>query len=84
MRADRTFEERILKRADGLIAVSENTRQDAIRVLGLNPERIRMINPGYRRIFRRAAERARQALRPVRGDRRAAQKSGYSAGCLAR
>ena len=35
IRADRIFSEQILRRADGLIAVSENTRQDAIRVLGI-------------------------------------------------
>ncbi len=46
LRADRTFEERILKRADGLIAVSENTRQDAIRLLGIDPRRIRTIHSG--------------------------------------
>ena len=46
LRADRTFEERILKRADGLIAVSENTRQDAIRLLGIQPEKIRTIHSG--------------------------------------
>ncbi|HSP68625.1 MAG TPA: glycosyltransferase family 1 protein [Bryobacteraceae bacterium] len=45
-RADRSFAQRILKRADALIAVSENTRQDAIRVLGLEPERIRTIYSG--------------------------------------
>jgi len=44
--ADNTFAERILKRADGLIAVSENTRQDAIRMLGLRPDRIRTIYSG--------------------------------------
>jgi alpha-1,3-rhamnosyl/mannosyltransferase len=46
LRADDSFEERILKRADGLIAVSENTRQDAIRLLGVRPERIRTIHSG--------------------------------------
>ena len=46
LRADNSFEERILKRADGLIAVSENTRQDAIRLLGIRPERIRTIHSG--------------------------------------
>ena len=44
--ADVAFTERILKRADGLIAVSENTRQDAIRMLGIRPERIRTIYSG--------------------------------------
>src|ERR1044071_4013858 len=45
-RADRSFAEHILKRADALIAVSENTRQDIIRVLGVRPERIRAIYSG--------------------------------------
>lgn len=44
--ADRVFAERILKRADGIIAVSENTRQDAIRLLGIRPERITTIYSG--------------------------------------
>jgi glycosyltransferase involved in cell wall biosynthesis len=46
IRADRTFSEQILRRADGLIAVSENTRQDAIRMLGIAPERIVTIHSG--------------------------------------
>jgi glycosyltransferase involved in cell wall biosynthesis len=44
--ADKAFADRILKRADGLIAVSENTRQDAIRVLGIAPDRIKTIYSG--------------------------------------
>ena len=44
--SDRRFFERTVGRADGLIAVSENTRADAIRVLGLSPERITTIHPG--------------------------------------
>lgn len=44
--ADKMFAERILKRADGLIAVSENTRQDAIRLLGIAPDRIETIHSG--------------------------------------
>jgi len=44
--ADRRFAERILTRADGLIAVSENTRQDAIRLLNLNPGKIVAIHSG--------------------------------------
>jgi alpha-1,3-rhamnosyl/mannosyltransferase len=46
VRADREFADRVLKRAAGLIAVSENTRQDAIRLLGIAPERIRTIHSG--------------------------------------
>jgi glycosyltransferase involved in cell wall biosynthesis len=44
--ADREFAEKILRKADGLIAVSENTRQDAIRLLGIAPDRIRTIHSG--------------------------------------
>ena len=46
VRADRAFAEQVLKRADGLIAVSENTRQDAIRMLDIPPERITTIYSG--------------------------------------
>ncbi len=46
VRADRTFAEQILRRADGLIAVSENTRQDAIKMLGIAPEKIQTIYSG--------------------------------------
>jgi glycosyltransferase involved in cell wall biosynthesis len=44
--AEKRFAERVWKRADGLIAVSESTRRDAVRVLGLNPEIIQVIYPG--------------------------------------
>lgn len=44
--ADARFAERILTRADGLIAVSENTRQDAIRLLNVNPDKIVTIHSG--------------------------------------
>ena len=44
--ADERFADRILKPADGLIAVSENTRQDAIRLLNLNPDKIVTIHSG--------------------------------------
>lgn len=44
--ADQLFADRFLKRARGLIAVSENTRQDAIRLLGIQPDRIRTIYSG--------------------------------------
>ena len=44
--ADKTFAERVLTRADGLIAVSEHTKQDAIRLLGIPPGKIRVIHHG--------------------------------------
>ncbi|MFN0106550.1 MAG: glycosyltransferase family 4 protein [Bryobacteraceae bacterium] len=44
--ADKRFADQVLTRADGLIAVSENTRQDAIRILNLNPDKIVAIHSG--------------------------------------
>ena len=46
VRADSSFSRNILRRAAGLIAVSENTRQDAIRVLKIDPDRIEVIYSG--------------------------------------
>ncbi|MFB3777287.1 MAG: glycosyltransferase family 4 protein [Bryobacteraceae bacterium] len=45
------FAERVTKRADGLIAISESTRQDAVRILGLDPDRIAVIYPGVAEAF---------------------------------
>lgn len=44
--ADMRFAERILKRADGLIAVSEHSRKDAMEYLGIPGERIVTIHSG--------------------------------------
>jgi len=44
--ATRRFAEQVIKRADGLIAISESTRQDAVRLLGLEAERVAVIHPG--------------------------------------
>lgn len=44
--ADRTFAERIVRKADRLIAVSEHTRQDAIEVLGIAGDKIDVIHHG--------------------------------------
>ncbi len=46
VRADASFDAEIVAHADGLIAISENTRQDAIRLLGVAPDRIQTIYPG--------------------------------------
>jgi len=46
IRADKEFAERVWKRAGALIAVSENTRRDAIECLGLPPERVVTIHSG--------------------------------------
>lgn len=46
VRADSEFADRVWKRADALIAVSENTRRDALEYLRLPPERIVTIHSG--------------------------------------
>jgi glycosyltransferase involved in cell wall biosynthesis len=55
----RRFARRVLQRADGMIAISESTRADAIRLLGLKPERIEVIYPGVAEEFFRAKPVAR-------------------------
>jgi glycosyltransferase involved in cell wall biosynthesis len=62
VKADLEFADRILRRADGVIAVSENTRQDAIRLLSIAPDRIRTIHSGISESYFDAvpAERARR------------------------
>jgi glycosyltransferase involved in cell wall biosynthesis len=46
IQADEYFAANILKRATRLIAVSENTKRDAVRLLGIEPERIEVIYSG--------------------------------------
>jgi glycosyltransferase involved in cell wall biosynthesis len=60
VKADALFAERVLKKADGLIAVSENTRQDAIRLLGIAPEKITTIYSGVAEEYFDAAPTPRQ------------------------
>ena len=50
LRAERSFAE-ILRRADGLIAVSQSTKNDAVRVLGIPPEKITVIHSGVADAF---------------------------------
>ena len=45
LRAERSFAE-LVRAAAGLIAISECTKNDAVRVLGLQPEKITVIYPG--------------------------------------
>ncbi|MGD1071595.1 MAG: glycosyltransferase family 1 protein [Bryobacteraceae bacterium] len=44
--ADRAFADVVLRAADGLICVSENSRQDAARILKLDPQKMTVIPPG--------------------------------------
>jgi len=60
--ADLRFADLILKRADGLIAASAATRDDAIRILGLPPEKFHVIYHGIADpYFQVTADNAQQA-----------------------
>jgi alpha-1,3-rhamnosyl/mannosyltransferase len=62
LRADRSFAG-ILRRADRLIAISESTKTDAVRVLGLLPEKITVIHPGIATPFFDPSAEAIDAVR---------------------
>ncbi len=51
VRATQWFGEHVMKRADGIIAVSESTRRDTLDILGLPPERVQTIYPGVPEAF---------------------------------
>lgn len=65
--AEKRFAERIWRRAAGLITVSENTRRDAVRVLGLNPDKIQVIYPGVPESFFHVSADAGTATRQKYG-----------------
>jgi alpha-1,3-rhamnosyl/mannosyltransferase len=67
VRADKLFADRILKRADALIAVSEATRSDAVRLLGIPPEKISVIHHGLPRQFFEAGPSDADAARSRHG-----------------
>jgi alpha-1,3-rhamnosyl/mannosyltransferase len=51
VRASRLFAERVMHRAAGLIAISESTRSDAVRILGIRADKIEVIYPGIAETF---------------------------------
>jgi glycosyltransferase involved in cell wall biosynthesis len=51
IRADESLAKNILQKAEALIAISESTRADAIRLLGLDPQRVRVIYPGVPEVY---------------------------------
>jgi alpha-1,3-rhamnosyl/mannosyltransferase len=51
IQADESLAENVLARADRLIAISENSKQDAARLLGLDAERIEVIYPGVPEVY---------------------------------
>ncbi len=64
---EQRYAEMIWKRADGLIAVSESSRNDAVRLLRIPQEKIQVIYPGvpegYSSIDQQDVERVRTAQR---------------------
>jgi glycosyltransferase involved in cell wall biosynthesis len=62
IQADESLAKNVLARASRLIAISDNTRQDAARLLGLDAERIEVIYPGVPEVYFGA--RSRPSERP--------------------
>jgi glycosyltransferase involved in cell wall biosynthesis len=60
VRAERSYAERVLKRADRLIAISQSAKDDAVRLLRLDPDRIDVIHPGIDERFFNAVPLRRQ------------------------
>jgi glycosyltransferase involved in cell wall biosynthesis len=54
--ATRRYADRILKRCDGIIAISQHARRDAIDILGIPEERIQVIYPGIAEGFFQVTE----------------------------
>jgi len=50
-KADESLAKNVFRQAAGLIAISENTRQDAVRLLGLDPASIAVIYPGVPEVY---------------------------------
>ena len=70
IQADANYADKVLKRAQGLIAVSENSRRDTIQVLAIQEDRIVAIHPGIAPHFfdvpAQEVERVRVKLRLTR------------------
>ncbi len=65
IRAEKHLATTIFKRAKGLIAISQSTRCDAIRLLGLDPDRIEVIYPGVSEgYFNTVRQRSLRCPRP--------------------
>ena len=62
VKASERIAARLFQPAAGLIAISESTRADAVRLLGLQPEKIEVIYPGIAPAFFEAGQEASQAV----------------------
>jgi glycosyltransferase involved in cell wall biosynthesis len=63
VKATAYFSEQIMKRAAGTISISESSRQDAIRLLGMREDKITVIHPGVSESFFRVPEEAKMEMR---------------------
>ncbi len=68
--AAKRFAERVMRRARRLIAISENSRADAVRILGLPEQRITVIYPGVADEFFAVCAEAVEQIRARYGLRR--------------
>jgi alpha-1,3-rhamnosyl/mannosyltransferase len=62
IQADESLARNVFRKASRLIAISENSRQDAVRLLGLDAKRIEVIYPGVPEVYFGA--QARPSERP--------------------
>jgi glycosyltransferase involved in cell wall biosynthesis len=60
---DKLFANRVFRRADRLLAVSESSRRDALEILGLEPERVEVIYSGVTDEYFQAAGARSEAIR---------------------
>jgi alpha-1,3-rhamnosyl/mannosyltransferase len=63
VKASKLFADRVIKRAHRLIAISEHTRSDAGRILGISPEKITVIYPGVAMQYFTAGDDSREVAR---------------------
>jgi glycosyltransferase involved in cell wall biosynthesis len=61
--ATKEYAERILCRANGLIAISKSSRDDAVRILGLREDSIQVIYPGIPQAFFQVTESQVEQMR---------------------
>jgi glycosyltransferase involved in cell wall biosynthesis len=61
VKAEQNFANRVLKRADGLIAISEHTKRDTVQLLQIDPRKITVIYPGVPDVFFHVGEAQRNA-----------------------
>ena len=67
VRAEQNYYEKIVKRAQGLIAISESSKADAVRLLGVDPSRIVVVYPGVPESFYRVETADVQRVRQKYG-----------------